>query len=139
MSRRPKNRRRSRQGSAPRGNRAQRSASTATARYPDRTKARMALAPGILLAVILLAGLALVGTEEYVFVLYAVAILAAVMSWFSIQARAWWWLIGLGPMVVLWNPILPFAFLEVVWSSLHLVGIGVAVAAGLIIRTPVSD
>lgn len=99
----------------------------------------MALAPGIVLAIVLLAGLALVGTEEYIFVLYTVAILAAVMSWFAIQARAWWWLIGLAPMVVLWNPILPFTFLDVIWSSLHLVGIGIAGAAGLIIRVPVND
>ncbi|QHC57442.1 DUF6804 family protein [Rathayibacter sp. VKM Ac-2760] len=99
----------------------------------------MALAPGIILAIVLLAGLALVGTDEYVFVLYTVAILAAVMSWFAIQARAWWWLIGLIPMVALWNPVLPFAFPEVIWSSLHLIGIGIAVAAGLSIRVPVKD
>ncbi|QHC68823.1 hypothetical protein GSU68_18355 (plasmid) [Rathayibacter sp. VKM Ac-2759] len=99
----------------------------------------MALAPGIILAIVLFAGLALVGTDAYIFVLYTVAILAAVMSWFAIQARAWWWLIGLAPMVVLWNPVLPFELSDVVWSSLHLAGVGVAVAAGLLIRVPVKE
>jgi len=99
----------------------------------------MALAPGIILAIVLLAGLALVDTDEYVFVICAVAILAAVMAWFALQARAWWWVLALAPLVVLWNPVLPFTFQGVIWSSLHLCGIGIAVASGLLIRVPLKE
>lgn len=110
-----------------------------TARYPSRSSARMALAPGILAAIILLAGLALVGGDAYDFVRYPVAILAAVIGWFAIQAKAYYWLIGLAPIVVLWNPVFPFSFPDAVWSSLHLAAVGVVVAAGLIIRVRVAE
>ncbi|QHC60790.1 hypothetical protein GSU72_12395 [Rathayibacter sp. VKM Ac-2760] len=99
----------------------------------------MALAPGVLAAIILLAGLALVGGDAYDFVRYPVAILAAVIGWFAIQAKAWYWLIGLVPIVVLWNPVLPFSFPDAVWSSLHLAAVGVVVAAGLVIRVRVTE
>lgn len=99
----------------------------------------MALAPGILTAIILMAGLALVGGDAYDIVRYPVAILAAVIGWFAIQGRSFLWLIGLAPIVVLWNPVLPFSFPDAVWSSLHLAAVGVVVAAGLLIRVPVSD
>ena len=110
-----------------------------TARYPSRSSARMALAPGILAAIILLAGLALVGGDAYDFVRYPVAILGAVIGWFAIQAKAWYWLIGLVPIVVLWNPVLPFSFPDAVWSSLHLAAVGVVVAAGVVIRVRVAE
>jgi hypothetical protein len=108
-------------------------------RYPSRATSKMALAPGVLAALVLLAGLALVGGDAYDFVRYPVAILAAVMGWFAIQARALLWLIGLVPILVLWNPVLPFAFPDPVWSSLHLAAVGVVVAAGLIIKVPVAE
>ncbi|KZX20560.1 DUF6804 family protein [Rathayibacter tanaceti] len=112
---------------------------TAAARYPSRDQARMALAPGILAAIVLLAGLALVGSDAYDVIRYPVAILAAVIGWFAIQARSLLWLIGLVPVLVLWNPVLPFAFPDAVWSSLSLAAVGVFVAAGLIIRVPTPE
>lgn len=99
----------------------------------------MALAPGVLAAIVLLAGLALVGGDAYDFVRYPVAILAAVIGWFAIQARSFLWLVGLVPILVLWNPVLPFAFPDQVWASLHLAAVGVVVAAGLIIKVPVAE
>ncbi|PPF73852.1 hypothetical protein C5C36_10740 [Rathayibacter sp. AY1G1] len=109
------------------------------ARYPSRDRARMALAPGILGAIVLLAGLALVGSDAYDFIRYPVAILAAVIGWFAIQARALLWLIGLVPVLVLWNPVLPFAFPDAIWFSLSLAAVGVFVAAGLVIRVPTPE
>lgn len=108
-------------------------------RYPSRDTSRMALAPGILAAIILVAGLALVGGDAYDFVRYPVAILAAVIGWFAIQARSFLWLIGLAPIVVLWNPVVPFSFPDAVWSSLHLAAVGVVVAAGLIVKVPTAE
>lgn len=108
-------------------------------RYPTRDSARMALVPGLLAAIILLAGLALVGGHAYDVVRYPVAILAAVLGWFAIQARGFLWLIGLAPILVLWNPVLPFTFPDAVWFSLHLAAIGVVVAAGLVLRVPVAE
>ncbi|PPG10398.1 hypothetical protein C5C59_08920 [Rathayibacter sp. AY1F4] len=99
----------------------------------------MALAPGILGAIVLLAGLALVGSDAYDFIRYPVAILAAVIGWFAIQARALLWLIGLVPVLVLWNPVVPFAFPDAIWSSLSLAAVGVFVAAGLVIRVPTPE
>ncbi|SMH35090.1 hypothetical protein SAMN06295885_1083 [Rathayibacter oskolensis] len=99
----------------------------------------MALAPGILAAIILVAGLALVGGDAYDFIRYPVAILAAVIGWFAIQGRAYYWLAGLVPIVLLWNPVLPFSFPDAVWSSLHLAAVGVVVAAGLLIKVPVPE
>jgi hypothetical protein len=108
-------------------------------RYPSRDRARMALAPGILAAIVLLAGLALVGSDAYDFIRYPVAILAAVVGWFAIQARALLWLIGLVPVLVLWNPVLPFAFPDAVFSSLSIAAVGVFVAAGLVVRVPTPE
>ncbi|WP_082499304.1 MULTISPECIES: DUF6804 family protein [unclassified Rathayibacter] len=118
---------------------AQRAGSGATDRYPSRGIAKMALAPGILAAIILLAGLALVGGDAYDFVRYPVAILAAVIGWFALQAKSYLWLVGLVSILVLWNPVLPFSFPDAVWSSLHLAAVGVVVAAGLLIKVPVAD
>lgn len=107
-------------------------------RYPQKSFGRMALAPGILAAVILLAGLALVGTEAFVWIQYPVAILAAIVGWFAIQARAFWWLLGLVPILVLWNPVWPFELSETVWSSLQIAAVGVFVPAGLLIKVPLA-
>ncbi|NQX27931.1 hypothetical protein HQQ81_11330 [Microbacteriaceae bacterium VKM Ac-2854] len=105
-------------------------------RYPQKSFGRMALAPGILAAVVLLAGLALVGSDAYVWIQYPVAILAAIVGWFAVQGRGFWWLIGLVPILVLWNPVLPVPLSDTVLSSLSIAAVGVFVAAGLIIKVP---
>lgn len=108
----------------------------ASPRYPQKSFGRMALAPGILAAVVLLAGLALVGSDGYLWIQYPVAILAAIVGWFAIQGRGFWWLLGLAPILVLWNPILPIPLSDTVTSSLSIAAVGVFVAAGLIIKVP---
>ena len=65
---------------------------------------RAALVPGLLGAIVLLAGLALVGGEWYLYVRYAVSILALILCVFAGQAKQWWWFAGLIPIAVVWNP-----------------------------------
>jgi hypothetical protein len=75
--------------------------------YPTPAFRRTALAPGILGAIVLLAGLALLDTTGFTWIRFAVSILALIVSVFAIQAKQWWWLIGLVPIAVVWNPIVP--------------------------------
>ncbi|NQX11472.1 hypothetical protein HQQ80_07535 [Microbacteriaceae bacterium VKM Ac-2855] len=107
-------------------------------RYPQKSFGRMALAPGILAAVILLAGLALVGSEAFVWIQYPIAILAAIVGWFAIQGRAYWWLLGLVPILVLWNPVVPIELSDTVQYSLQIAAIGVFIPAGLMIKVPLA-
>ncbi|PPG20375.1 DUF6804 family protein [Rathayibacter toxicus] len=108
-------------------------------RSASQPGARMALAPGILTAIILLAGLPLVGGSSSDLIRYPVAILTAVMCWFVIRARAFLWLIALVPLVVLWNPVVPLSFPDAVWSSLHIAAVGVVCSVGMIVRVPSRD
>ena len=68
---------------------------------------RAALVPGLLGAIVLLAGLALIGGDWYLYVRYAVSILALILCVFAWQARMWWWFAGLIPLAVVWNPVWP--------------------------------
>jgi len=96
----------------------------------------MALVPGLLGAIILLAGLALIGGAWYIGVLYATSILALIMCVFTTQAKQYWWYIGLIPLAVIWNPVWPITLEDLVLSLLQIVGAAVFVAAGLMIKVP---
>jgi hypothetical protein len=109
---------------------------TRAATYPEFS--RNALAPGLLGGIILLAGLALIGNAWFTGVLYAASILALIMCVFASQAKSWWWLAGLVPIAVLWNPVWPITMTDLVWRLLHLAGAIVFVAAGISIKTPTS-
>lgn len=67
---------------------------------------RSALAPGLLGAIVLLAGLALLDVDSFIIIRYVVSILAFIICVFAVQAKAWWWLIALIPIAVLWNPVI---------------------------------
>ncbi|TQL48435.1 hypothetical protein FB562_1529 [Homoserinimonas aerilata] len=69
---------------------------------PDFT--RPALAPGILGVIVVLVGLALLEVDAYLFVRFGVCILAVIVAVFAVKAGQWWWLLGLAPVAVLWNP-----------------------------------
>ena len=87
-------------------------------RYKDPVARRMALAPGLLGAVVLMAGLALLDNEDgFLVIRYVTAILAAIIGWFAIQGRAWWALPLLAAIVVVWNPVFPFAFHGQLWVA----------------------
>ena len=52
---------------------------------------RNALAPGLLVAIVLFLAPVLLQTSWAVVVLYVTAIGALIVAWFALQARQWWW------------------------------------------------
>ena len=105
-------------------------------RYPNPSFARLALAPGLLSAVVLLAGVAVIDSDWFTIFRYAISILAAIVAVFAFQAKQWWWLPAFAAIVVLWNPIFPLSFEMLVWQVLHLAAAVVFVVAGLMIKVP---
>ncbi|MHA7987046.1 DUF6804 family protein [Rathayibacter sp. CAU 1779] len=99
--------------------------------------ARLALLPGLLGAIILIAALALVGGDWYIWVQFAVAILALIMCVFAAQGKAYWWLIGLVPIAVVFNPVWPLPIDDLWLRVVHLAGAVVFIAAGISIKVPV--
>ena len=100
----------------------------------EPTFTRSALAPGLLGAIALLAGLALLDVESFVIIRYIVSILALIMAVFSWQAAQWWWIAGFAPIAVLWNPILPLGFEGDLWLGAQYVAALVFIAAGVLIK-----
>lgn len=96
---------------------------------------RAALAPGLLGAIVLLAGLAL-SSDWYLYVRYAVSILALILCVFAGQARLWWWLAGLIPLAVVWNPVWPLPLSGLALQGLTIAGAIVFVAAAVTIKIP---
>jgi hypothetical protein len=108
--------------------------------YPTRQFRRPALAPGILSAIVILAGLALLGTSGFIWILYAVSILALIMCVFSWQAKHWWWLIPLAAIAVVWNPVFPLPMAaQQVWIGIQYVAAIVFIVAGVLIKVPNPD
>jgi hypothetical protein len=95
------------------GNRAERRAAarqpTLANRYGSRQQ-RRALGPAVVGAAVLLGGLLLVGNDAYLYIRFAVSVLAIITAVFVFQAKRWAWLVPPVVVAVLWNPILPFAF-----------------------------
>ncbi|TDW29096.1 DUF6804 family protein [Cryobacterium psychrophilum] len=101
------------------------------------TFTRAAVAPGILGAIVLLAGAALFGDESYIIIRYAVSILALIITVFVIQAKSWWWLLGLVPIAVLWNPIVIIPLEGQGWESAQYIAALVFIIAGIRTKVPV--
>ncbi|WP_374007210.1 DUF6804 family protein [Leifsonia sp. LS-T14] len=97
---------------------------------------RAALVPGLLGAIVLLAGLALVGGDWYLYIRYAVSILALILCVFAGQAKKWWWLAGLIPVAVIWNPVWPLALGALALQGLSIVAAVLLVAAAVTIKIP---
>lgn len=96
---------------------------------------RLALAPGFLGAIVLMAGLALVGTKPYhTWIDYPAAILAAITAYFAIQAKLWWLVVVLAVMVVVWNPVYPLPLPDLAFSGLSILGAASFIAAGVLIK-----
>ncbi|NEM90397.1 DUF6804 family protein [Galbitalea soli] len=105
--------------------------------YPTRQFRRTALAPGILGAIVLLAGLALLNTSAFVWIEFPAAILALIVCVYAWQARQWWWLLPLGAIAVLWNPVLPITLhADKLWLILQYLGAIVFIVAGILIKVP---
>lgn len=104
------------------------------ASYPTRRR-RTAIIPAVLAAIVLLAGLALLDTDGFIVIRYVVSILALIVGWFAIQARQWWWVIGLVPIAVLWNPVFPIDLGNAtLWLALQYVAALLFLICGWFIR-----
>ena len=113
--------------------------STSKSRYPTPEYRRTALAPSILATIVLLAGVALIGSDGYLIIQFLVAILALIVAFFAWQARQWWWSVPLVAIAVLWNPVFPITIDGDVWLALHYIAAIVFIAAGILIRIPNED
>lgn len=103
--------------------------------YPTPEFRRTALAPGLLAAIVLISGLALLDNPGgYLVIKFVVAILALIISVFAWQGGQWCWIFALGAISVAWNPIWPFAFNGQVWVAAQFVAALVFVAVGLQVK-----
>lgn len=110
-----------------------------TSRYPTPAFRRTALAPGILAAIVILAGLALLDADGYIVIRYVVSILAIIVAIFAGHAKQWWWIAGLVPIAVLWNPVLPIPLHGQWWVGLQYIAALVFILSGWFIRVPNED
>lgn len=97
---------------------------------------RTALFPAIVGVLALLIGLALLNSDAFTVIRYIVSIFALIVAVFAWRARHWWWLIGLVPIAVLWNPVLPIEIGEELWFGMQYIAAIVLLAAGAFIREP---
>ena len=89
----------------------------------------------MLAVVALLVGVALIGGDGFTVIRYVVSIFALIVAVFAWQARQWWWLIGLVPIAILWNPVFPIELGQPdLWLGLQYVAAIVFLAAGILIR-----
>jgi len=110
-----------------------------SASYPTKTR-RTALVPSLLAVVALLIGVALIEGDGFVVIQYIVSIFALIVAVFAWQARQWWWLIGLVPIAVLWNPVVPIDLgIPDLWLGLQYVAAIVFIAAGILIKVKDGD
>lgn len=101
------------------------------------TESRAPLVPGLLGAVVALASLAVVGTAWFTGTRYVLAIVAAILIVFVVQARRPAWIVPLGAIVVVFNPVVPVPLPEP-WTSLVLVAAAVVlVAVAVTVKTPI--
>ncbi len=107
-----------------------------SASYPTRAR-RTALAPGILATIALLIGVALISTELFIIIRYAVAILALIIAVFAWQARQWWWSVVMVAIGVLWNPVFPINLgPSDLWLGLQYAAGILFIIAGVLIKVP---
>jgi hypothetical protein len=105
-----------------------------SASYPSRRR-RTALIPALVAVIALIIGVAIIESDGFTVIRYIVSIFAAIVGVFAWQARQWWWLLGLVPIVVLWNPVLPIQTgVPDLWLGMQYVAALVFIAAGILIR-----
>lgn len=100
---------------------------------------RPGLLPAVLGAIVQLAGLALISTDWYLYVLYASSILALIMVITAIQNRRWYWAVPLLAIAVIWNPAWPLQFQPQTWRIALLLGSAAFIAIGALFRVPDSE
>lgn len=97
---------------------------------------RPALAPGLLGAIALIAGVVLLDSTIFVAFRYVIAILALIVLVFGWRGRAWVYLPFLAAIAVIWNPIYPFPFAGQLWQGAQFLATIVFVVAGVRIKVP---
>jgi hypothetical protein len=108
--------------------------------YPTKSFRRTALAPGILAAIVLLSGLALLESSAFFWIKTVVAVLGAIVAVYAWQSKQWWWLPFLAAIVVLWNPIWPVSLhQDYIWVILQYVAAVVFIVCGILIKVPNPD
>ncbi|MES1170450.1 MAG: DUF6804 family protein [Leifsonia sp.] len=108
-------------------------------RYGAPAFRRLALAPGLLAAIALIAGFALIEGPGFIVIRYAVAILALIVGYFAFQAKQWWWMPLMLAIAVVWNPVIPFAFSGVYWYGAQYLAIIVFILTAILVKVPISD
>ena len=107
-----------------------------SARYPVKSR-RTALVPSLIAVVSLLIGVAIIESDGFTVIRYIVSIFALIVAVFAWQARQWWWLIGLAPMAVLWNPVFPIDLgMPDLWLGLQYGAAIIFIVAGILIKVP---
>jgi hypothetical protein len=103
-------------------------------RYPTPEYRRTALAPGLLCAIVLLAGVALVGSDGYIVIRFAASILALIVAVFAWQARQWWWLPLLAAIAVVFNPVIPLPIEGDLLLGAHYVSALVLIVVAILVK-----
>lgn len=116
-----------------------RSAAQRSDRYGTPTVRRTALAPGLLAAIVLIAGFALIEGTGFIIIRYVVAILALIIGYFAFQAKQWWWMPLMLAIAVIWNPVFPFGFSGVYWYGAQYLAILVFVLVAIFVKVPVAE
>jgi len=97
---------------------------------------RMALAPGLLGAIVAIVGVSAIGKELFFVVSFVISLLALIVGWYAVQSRQWWWLPLQAAIAVVWNPVYPLTLAEEVWPLLQYLAAAGFIVAGLLIREP---
>jgi hypothetical protein len=105
-------------------------------RYGRPAFRRLALAPGLLAAVALLVGIALLESEAFIVFRYIASIFALIVLVFAYQARHWWWLPIMLAIAVVWNPVFPLPISGPWWVAAQYVAILAFVLAGVLVKVP---
>lgn len=105
----------------------------------EPTYTRSALAPGLLGAIGLMGGLALLDGDGFTIIRFLVSILALILCVFVIQAKTWWWLIGLVPVAVLWNPVVVIELHGQGWVAAQFIAALLFIAVGVRTKVPVQQ
>ena len=83
----------------------------------------------------LLIGSALITSDAFTVIQFVVSIFALIVSVFGWQAGQWWWIIGLVPIALLWNPVLPIDLgMPDLWLGLQFIAAAIFIAAGIRIK-----
>lgn len=103
---------------------------------PKAELLRPALAPGLLGAIALVAGAALLDSTIFVAFRYVAAILALIVFVFAFRGRGWGYMPFLAAIAVLWNPVFVIPLTGQVWQGMQFLAAAVFVVAGIRIRVP---